>query len=245
MADQDEDFARFTVYSKTEILSILNSISDRNTTVSASFHNGRDTLLTSILNVSDDGNELVLDIGSDAEMNKRVLQAEELICITNHEKVKIHFIVRGVDPSKFEGRNAFLGDVPSTLVRLQRRDFYRIKTPLAATLKCIITLELRDGATQTIEAAVADISGGGLALVLPANDFPFETDQLLSNCGIDLPNIGKVMLTMRVRSIFEVTLANGKTIKRSGCQFINPSNSTVALIQRYIVQVEQDRKFLE
>jgi len=241
--DEDDDaFSKYTVHSKTEILHILNSMRASNALVTVHFNHGKDFLLTSVVNVSADGSTVILDVGSNAEMNKRVLQTDKLICNSSQGKIKIQFVLNGVDPAKFDGRNAFLGDVPDSLVRLQRRDFYRLSTPVASPLKCYIPIQDADGSARTIEATVVDISGGGLAVVLPPEDHAFETDKLLSNCRIDLPNVGTVIATMRVRSIYDVTLASGKILKRSGCQFVSLPGAMVTMLQRYIIQVDRERK---
>jgi len=241
--EDDEDlYSKYTVHSKTEILLILNAMRASNTLVTAHFNHGKEFLLTSVVGVSADGNDLILDVGSNAEINKRVLQTDKLACNSSHGKVKIQFIINGVDPTKFEGRNAFLGNVPETLIRLQRRDFYRMSTPVASPLKCHIPLQESDGSTRFIVATVVDVSGGGLALVLPQEEHQFDTDMLLSACRIDLPKIGTVTATMRVRSNYDVTLASGKILKRSGCQFVKLPDSMASMIQRYIIQVERERK---
>ena len=243
--DDEDEFARFTVHSKTEIRYILNAMRESNSLVTVHFDHGNHFLLTSVVSVSDSGNDLILDCGSNAEMNKRVLQTDKLNCSSVHDKVKIQFTLHGVDPTKFDGRQALLADLPVTLIRLQRRDFYRMTTPVGNPLKCQIPIPLPDGGKRTIEATVADIGAGGLALVLPPEEHVFETDMLLSNVRIDLPHIGLVTVSIRVRSNYDLALASGKTLKRSGCQFINLPPSMAALIQRYIIQVERDRKARE
>ena len=240
--EDDDEFSKYTVHSKTEILHILNSMRASNALVTVHFNQGRDFLLTSVVGISADGNEVILDVGSNAEMNKRVLQTDRLTCNSTQGKVKIQFVLNGVDPTKYEGRNSFLGDVPQTLVRLQRRDFYRLTTPMASPLKCSIPIQDADGSTRFIDATIVDISGGGLAIILPPEEHEFDTDMLLTNCRIDLPNIGKLTVNMRVRSTYDVTLASGKILKRSGCQFIKLPDAMGSMIQRYIIQVDRERK---
>lgn len=240
--EEDDEFSKYTVHAKTEILHILNSMRASNALVTVHFNHGKDFLLTSVIGISADGSTVILDVGSNAEMNNRALQTDKLTCNSSQGKVKIQFTLDGVDPTMFEGRKALLGNVPKTLVRLQRRDFYRLTAPLANPLICHIPIQEADGSTRTIGATVVDISGGGLAMVLPPEEHNFETDTLLSNCRMDLPNVGTVNATMRVRSIFDVTLASGKILKRSGCQFIKLPGAMVTMIQRYIIQVDRERK---
>jgi hypothetical protein len=39
-----------------------------------------------------------------------------------------------------------------------------------------------------------------------------------------------------------MTLLNGKQMMRVGCQFVRPSMSALALIQRYMMRLERDKK---
>ena len=239
--EDDALSSKYTIHSKSEILHILNSMKASNALVTVHFNQSKDFLLTSLVRISPDGSDVVLDAGSNAEMNKRLLLTDQLTCNSSQGKVKIRFVLDGVDPTKFEGRSAFLANVPETLVRLQRRDFYRLTTPVASPIKCHIPILEADGSARFITSTVVDISGGGLALVLPPEEHVFETDRLLANCRVDLPNIGKLTATMRVRSVCDVALASGKILKRTGCQFIRLPDAMGSTIQRYIIHMERER----
>jgi c-di-GMP-binding flagellar brake protein YcgR len=45
-----------------------------------------------------------------------------------------------------------------------------------------------------------------------------------------------------VRNSFPVTLRNGSVIKRTGCAFLNLPSGQQAMIQRYIIRLERDRR---
>ena len=240
--ENDEDLSKYTVTSRTEIRAVLKYLKVNNTRVSVYFNHGETFFLSAVVAISADESELIIDAGSDDAVNRRALNADKLICHSSQGNIKIHFVLDGVDPTKYEGRHAFLGNVPESLVRLQRREHLRLTPPVANPLKCNIPIKEADDSTRFIDATIADISAGGLALVLPPGEQQFETDMLLSNCLIDLPNVGRVTTTIRVCSAYDVTLANGKILKRSGCQFIKLPDAMASLIQRYIIQVERERR---
>jgi c-di-GMP-binding flagellar brake protein YcgR len=79
----------------------------------------------------------------------------------------------------------------------------------------------------------------------PPEGIEFETDHLFDNCRIDLPDVGTITATLRVRSVFEFTLRSGVRSKRAGCQFIDLPGPMMTLIQRYIIRVERERKARE
>ena len=243
---QADDYGKYLLHSKKEILFILRAMCDKGALITVYFNQGNDFLLTTLLSVAADGSAMLLDPGSNAEMNRKALASEKLTFIATHDKVKIQFSVKHLARTEYEGREAFRAAIPGELLRLQRREFYRLTTPIAHPLRCVIPVKLADGTKTTIETTVVDISGGGLAVMTPPPEgVEFETDHLFENCRIELPDVGTVLATLRVRNIFEFTLRNGSKSKRSGCQFIDLPGHMMTLIQRYIIRVERERKARE
>ena len=191
------------------------------------------------------GKVILFDAGSNAEMNRKALESDKLTFIASHDKVKIQFAVKHLALTEFEGREAFRAAIPQELLRLQRREFYRLTAPVAHPLRCSIPVKLADGSQSIIESTVIDISGGGLGVLVPPEGVEFETDHLFENCRLELPEVGTVLATLRVRNVFEFTLRSGAKNKRSGCEFVDLPGNMLTLIQRYIIRVERERKARE
>lgn len=242
---QADDYGKYLLHSKKEILFILRAMRDKGDLVTVYFNQGNDFLLTSLLAVSAEGNSMLLDPGGNNEMNRKALASDKLVFIASHDKVKIQFSVNRLTEASHEGRPAFRAAVPDEMLRLQRREYYRLNAPVAHPLRCAIPVKLADGSRTTVETTVIDISGGGLAVMAPPEGVEFETDHLFENCRIELPGIGTVIATLRVRNVFEFTQRSGMKSKRSGCQFIDLPGPMLTLIQRYIIRVERERKARE
>lgn len=240
---QADDYGKYLLHGRKEILFILRAMRDKGALLTVYFNQGRDFLLTGLLAV-DDG-AMLIDPGSDAEMNRKALASDKLFFVATHDKVKIQFSVSGLKPVAYEGGEAYRAPLPTEMLRLQRREFYRLTTPIAHPLRCVIPLKLADGSQTRVETMVIDISGGGLAVMAPPEGVEFETDHLFENCRIDLPDVGTIMATLRVRSVFEFTLRNGARSKRAGCQFVDLPGPMMTLIQRYIIRIERERKAKE
>ena len=243
--DAEDDFSKYEVTSRTEILSILKGMMEQGSLITFYFNHGYDFLLTSLLEISDDGRTLLFDYGSNMDMNRKLLQTDKINCVSTKEKVKIQFTLMGVDPARHDGRDAFLGDVPDSLIRLQRREYYRLSTPMANPIKANIPLPQDDGSIKPLQLVVVDISGGGVGLNVPPGNLSIKTDTLFSGVTIALPNVGMVTAEMRVRNVYDVTMPNGKVHQRAGCQFLNLPGPMMTLIQRYIIQIERERKAKE
>jgi c-di-GMP-binding flagellar brake protein YcgR len=237
------DYTQYLLRAKSEVLFVLRGLVADSDRVTVYFNEGKDFLLTSVIAVDDTG--LTLDYGSDETTNQRALDADKLFCVTNHEKVRVQFRLRGLRRIEAGDGPAFRAELPETVLRLQRREFYRLTTPIAHPLKCRIPLPRADGSSQNIEVTVVDISGGGLAVMVPPEGVNFEADTEFPNCRIELPEVGIVVATLQIRNLFDVTLRSGSRVSRAGCQFVNLPGPMLTLIQRYILKVERERKARE
>ncbi len=229
---------RFLVHGRLDILRILRGLANRNEMVSAFFNGGKELLLTSIIEVDAEGNSVILDYGSNEALNTRILASEKIIFVTSLDNVKIQFVTNNIEPTTFEGGSAFRIRLPEQVLQLQRREYYRLTTPIINPIKCQIPLE--DG--RSVELPLADISAGGIGLIISnPQDITLEGGETLPGCRINLPGIGVLEATLRVQNTFEVTLKNGSKMLRSGCQFVDLRPSMQSLIQRYIIKLERER----
>lgn len=238
---KSDDYAHYIQRDPREIRFILRTLVERRAMISAYFGPTGDFLLTTVLGFSSDENSLFLDWGADEGINARVSGSDNITCMTQLDRVKIQFDLPFARASSLAGAKAFMAPVPQSLLRLQRREYYRLATPTTHGVTCSVVVP-GEGAQETrVEAMVLDISGGGLAVMVPPEGTPFEPDRELHNCRINLPEVGTIEAKMRVRSVFRISAANGKPMLRAGCQFVRLPDSQVSMIQRYILRVERER----
>ena len=64
-----------------------------------------------------------------------------------------------------------------------------------------------------------------------------ERHQLL----LDLPGGSLVVTTLQIRNSQEITLPNGKIIRRLGCLFVDMPKSMMGAVQRYITRLEREQ----
>ena len=232
---------RYAVHSHLEILFILRTIMQKSTLVTVYFNQGNDFILTSILGIDAERRKMVVDFGADEQFNRQALLAEKLVFITSQDRVNVQFVCHDIEKTRFEGRGAFSVSIPESLLRMQRRDYYRIATPAINPLKCIGLLAAGHN-PGTAEATLLDISCGGMAVVDDHRKIAFEPMTTYENCRIALPGIGIINVTIEVKSTFEVTLKNGVACKRAGCEFVAMPEKMLIMAQRYIFKLERERK---
>jgi c-di-GMP-binding flagellar brake protein YcgR len=237
------DYTQYLLHARSEVLFVLRALQSAADRITVHFNDGRDFLLTSVIAVDDKG--LTLDVGSNVDMNQRALAADKLFCATSHDKVRVQFLLRGLTRIETDLGPALRADLPDAVLRLQRREYYRLTAPIARPLKCQIPMTAVDGKQLKVEVSIIDISGGGLAIMVPPVGIEFQPDMEFPNCRIELPEVGFIVATLQVRNLFDVTLRSGGHVSRAGCQFINLPGPMLTLVQRYIVKVERERKARE
>jgi c-di-GMP-binding flagellar brake protein YcgR len=240
---ETDEYSRYMLRAPAEILMVLRGLCDHVSQITVFFNEGQDMLLTTLATIGED--HVILDYGPSGEMNRKVLLAEKHFCVTMLDKVRIQFILRRFEKIEHEGRPAFRAALPDELLRLQRREYYRLITPVARPLKCLMPIPRTGGDAYLHEANVFDISGGGLGISAPPAGIPFETGMTFANCRVELPEVGFITGTLQVRSLFEVTLRSGARMLRAGCEFLNLPGPMMTLVQRYIIKVERERKARE
>lgn len=236
---QSDDYEQYLLHERREIAYVLRQLAAHRCMITAYIGNSSRFLMSSVLSVSDDDRSLYLDVGHDEALNNEAAQADSLLCMTQLDKVKVQFPVKRPRLENFGKYPALFAETPDTLLRLQRREYYRLTAPVAHSLICRIPAP---GSSSRVEARVIDISGGGLAVIVPPKDMNLSADQKYFDCRLDLPDFGPVTATLRVRNIFKITSRSGTDMLRAGCQFEDLPVAMANAIQRYILRVERDRK---
>lgn len=236
-------YSEFLLHSRTEILFVLRTLIQKGAMMTAYCDEGRAFLLTTLVAIDDENDRLVFDYGADEEMNRAALTAQKIVFTTQIDRVKIQFSLQRMQLIDWEKRPAFAAPLPKTLLRLQRREYFRLSIPLTAPVKCGVPVSRADGSIQPVEAQILDISGGGFGLmVMPDLKELFQIGTQFSECRINLPDEGPVLADIRVRSTFDVTTRSGGRYCRTGCEFVNLPGTRLTLIQRYITRIERERK---
>jgi c-di-GMP-binding flagellar brake protein YcgR len=235
-----ENWHDYEVSSRREIVALLRQIQEKKQLIRMQIKGEADVCVTSILEVDADAGQFVLDRSINREQNERILAARGVTCETFLDKIRILFSLDSVDDAEFDGTPALAAAIPATLIRLQRREFYRMATPVTNPVPALVPMPFELGGGNAV-FPLADISCGGVALLDNKMMLNSTIGQTFTNCRIDLPEIGTVTTSLQVRNTLDVTLLNNKTSRRIGCMFVDISRGNMAAVQRYITKLERER----
>ncbi|MEO8630490.1 MAG: flagellar brake protein [Betaproteobacteria bacterium] len=232
------DDGKFRVHEPMEIASILRAIMRSGALVTAYFDNSREFIVTAILDVETDLTHLIIDSGSNATLNDKLVRGQELTILSSQDGVKIEFDVQQVEATSFEDRLAFRIGFPETLLKLQRREYFRLPVPLLKPLRCRIPIPPEGSA----DAIIGDISLGGVSVMGEYPGLVMDGGAIFAGCRIALPDVGTLNTGLQVCNSFPITLRNGSILRRTGCAFVDLPANQEAMLQRYIIRLERDRR---
>jgi c-di-GMP-binding flagellar brake protein YcgR len=237
-----EDLGPYQVYSRREIVALLRSIGERNQLVRMIINGGTEAVVTSILKIDEQLGIVIIDCAPTALQNQRILQSDNISFETLLEHIRILFFVTKLESCMFENLPAFSFAIPASLIRLQRREFYRVLTPLTNPVRCTITIPDEEGeGSSTVVVALQNVSGGGIAILDEKKLLDSTIGRTYKDCRIDLPGGTLVVATLQIRNSHEVTLTNGKSIRRLGCTFVDLPKAMMNAVQRYITKLEREQ----
>lgn len=229
------------VHNLKEIIQILSDLSKRKTTIKASFNRGDDEYLTTIIEVDEKNHAVYLDIGLDDAFNNKLLLSSHVLFL-REDGVRIKWVSEQISVvSKTDGKAIKIA-LPIRLVRMQRRDFFRVSTTVLNAVPCRIPIpnEVDYDADRTLELTLVDVSFGGVGVMAtdPLHPALLESASF-DSCKISFPDVGMANLTLQVKNIMPVPAKSGSIKYRIGLQYIEPSRGNESLIHKYIFNLER------
>ncbi len=238
-AYSDEEIERCTLTSPHEITFLIKNLIKRGDRISVIFQEGRQSFLTVLLDVSVKEGVFYFDIGGSNDINQAFLRAESCTFTTLIDGVRIQFSAKGCREAKLDGEAAFAAPIPTRLLRLQRREVFRLQLPSTKPFTC----RVRRGTPKEELLPLHDISVGGIGILTP-NTLKYEQLEKLENCWLDLRESGMIHCALEVRYVTPVESRTGKALWHMGCRFIDLPPAAETLIQRFMAKIEAERRTL-
>ena len=230
VSDNDEEFA---VYDHDVIVNLLRGMAKSRIPLTGTFNAGADVLLTQVLDVTD---QVYLDVNANEEFNRHILQSKRITFTAFAHGAKILWHSAGVRDTEYEGLRAFGLPVPERLQRIQRRGAFRVATPVMNPVICTINVKKDHQLTMPL----FDICIEGIGLIVPTPPDPaFQRMVEFRDCTLEHPDLGLLEVSLFVKSIWEITLANGSKALRAGLEFTHVDPKVQKKVQKYVYKLER------
>jgi c-di-GMP-binding flagellar brake protein YcgR len=221
----------FIVNRKAEIGFVLRQIAQKGTRVALYYDGGRGFILTTIMNVNDPW--IYLETVPDEAQNLELARSLPLVFVSSHQQAKIQFGADHADLMPYNGTKMFRLPLPSSLLRIQRRNYFRLMLPTSQPLYCVIP-RYGDNSSASNAMTIVNISVGGIAVARDVQDTELQLGKSYDNCRIELPEDIAIVTSIQVRNMLVTTPPFRSRLKQIGCQFVKLDNATAVQLQRYI-----------
>ena len=236
----DDPRTPFAVHNQLAINRYLMDSVDHADLYTISFHGKQ--MITCLLALDTKTNTLFFDTSQQASDNEALLASRRSRFRGLSGGVRVEFDLSLVKATKFEGRPAFATMIPPVLFYIQRREFFRVSTPMMNPYHCTGTMLLSHGGQSEYDIEIHDVSLSGIGL---RSIEPVEVGAMMPKSKIDLREHGVLQTDLRVVNCKDIELANRKHINHIGCLFDRLSMAQEAMLQRYIMQAEKEQAMVK
>lgn len=240
--DQPETYGQYLLRNPIEILTTLRSLERHRSIVTVYVDTGDQFFLSAIVAVNENSGQIFLDPSNQPAVNQMASRRQQVTLSATLDKVKIQIRLPALGTTTVAGKPAFSAPLPGTILRLQRREFFRLETPHAPSLRCKFAAKQESG-VEVFDLPLFDISGGGLSLIGNVSQAEkFALGELFQDCRLEIPGESVLSVNLRVREIIKTELSDGDQQLRLGCEFVSLPGTRLTLIERYITRLERERK---
>ena len=198
-----------------------------------------ESFITTLLEIDPSADRLLMDYGPKDYLNKRLLSVANIHFRTDYSGIKIAFEGRDIETVRHNGHDAFSVALPKDLLWRQRRQFYRIKSPLSKASYLQLTFD-----DDTVKLPLYDISISGFA-VLDEGTAPVDlltVHQTLDDCRLILENTAEDAVAFIVTNTVKLNPNKQGKTRKIGCRFTRISSAFESGIQRYMQLIEREHK---
>lgn len=251
----EADEYEFRIPSEMEKLYVLKDIQKYNTLVALYYDGIHKFVLTTLLNVDEDG--LWLDAGPKPEENAALLVSKKItfVSVQNNAKVQLEVTNKSIRATRYEGYDAFYIPMPEYILRIQRRGWFRINTPILNPLICTVPVpqtvtpeeraKMKPGEKKPPvmrDLVIRDIGWEGVGLVGEEEENELVKGSTFEDCTIVLPDEGTMTVKLQIMSSFKITTLNNIVKRHLGCMFHGLDSTMNAMLQRYICRLERETR---
>jgi c-di-GMP-binding flagellar brake protein YcgR len=222
-----------------EIGGLLRTFSDRLDHLTAGYA-GRPALAR-ILDVDIAGRTFIFDWSTDQIWNEAALGADHWIFQATPRGVWVEFSVERVRPVVFKEKTSFQAGFPAVLLFRQRREYFRVQTPVLDPYLC--TGLFANG--ELFRAEIVDLSLSGVALRMTDEHLGYlETGSIVRDAELQFAGQSSITLDLQFVSYRDLDgiAQNARFIL--GFKFLSLPGDTENVLQRLIAGLELERRLV-
>lgn len=231
------DLSYFSIQNPKQIINRLSLLVKNRCQLGASFGTNNESYITTILDINEQNNTVEFDCEPNDDLIQYILKAGEATFDTDYKGIKVSFTGAGLKRISPKGAPVFSVAIPESLLWLERREYYRVESPLSKPSYCQFIIEGR----KPVYLRLYDISLTGCALLNVSNEISelMIPGTTIRDCKLILPGEVAGMISFEVCTKYIIDTDKFKNIQKIGCKFINLTNQLDEAIHRYMLQIQR------
>jgi len=239
-----ENISKYLVKNPKQILSYLKILAHEKCLIAASFGENS-SFLTAILDFDEKNQRITIDCGPKEYLNKELLSSGIVECKADFKGIKVLFKGRAIKKAGKPNQPALSIKIPEQLYWVQRRTFYRVRSPLSKNSYCSFNLQAPDqDEPATLNLKLFDLSATGFSMISEdlesAKKIPLGSE--FNNCTLTLDETETHKISFIPRNVHSVNPSNPTKNQRIGCEFIDLSPRAENAFLRYMQAIEREIK---
>ena len=242
--DHPENFAQFILNGRLSISQQLKALINEKSIITAYLGNDSTLFQTHLLAIDEPLGKLYLAYPNDTSSgNLQALHLSSPATLVSHQgQIKVEFRLPLLHKDNFLDRTVLSGSVPDSLLRLQRREHFRLAPAATEPLHCRISFHESSDLPALLTLQLSDISSGGLGLLCSSEIAQkLEPGMPLEDCRLEIPGEGVIHASLRIRKTLPLEKNHAQHTFRIGCEYVDMSGVRLAMIERYIARLERER----
>ncbi len=234
------DASSFSIYSPRQIVHNLSILIKNKCLLSVRFGEGKAFFLTAILEIDEANNSIVFDYGPKEVLNQQLLKATRITFEADFSGIKASFKGSMLEQILYNGEPAFSMPIPESIFWMQRREFFRIKSPRSKGSYCQLVLEDH----ESVNLMLYDISLTGFSVLNTSAEISnlLIPGTQLEKSRLVLSGAGEDAISFKVCSklVINPDKIAALKIQKIGCLFTRITPVFESTVQRYINQLQRE-----
>jgi flagellar brake protein len=228
----------FLIRSPEQIISKLSILRKKKCLLTAHFGKNDDSFVTTILEVHIKNNLLIFYHSPKDGSVEQFLNSQKITFKTEYLGIKVAFDAVKLSKIQHQGMSLFSIPIPESILWIEARDFYRVKSPISKSGYCRVTLEDQ----KTINLKLYDISLTGFSILTDSKEISalMALYSSFEECKLILSDVSEDTISFEVRSKYVINSEDGKRMEKIGCKFTRITPAFENAIQRCMLQIERE-----
>lgn len=239
-----ERYPEYVLRLPREIAVLLRSLAARRMPV-AVFGGGRYLFPSMVLQVTEE--HFFLDPCGDERLNALALE-RGVVCQGKLEGITLQFAAERLQRVEHQGVLALAAPLPANLLRLQRREFFRLPAP-APTWWCelpraaVLPLSPEEAEQVRLKFRILDLSVGGVALLFPPEVPSPAHGTQIAGARLILPPTESLEMAMEARNVLPLDIPGpAKAVpRRVGFRFVGMPTAVANRLYRFLFELQREQ----